>query len=617
LATLADSRTAVDVTAGRLVHQLVADVAVRTPNALAVADGIRSLSYAALDSAANSVAHRLRALGVGPGALVGLCYERSTSLVIAALAVLKAGGAYVGLDPAHPCARIELMLRDSGTRVVVAHGSVARQLVPGRWEVIDLDEVHVLDEESMDPPTCDVGEKDLAYVTYTSGSTGEPKGVQVTHGGLLNLVTWHVSAFAVSGADRATILASPAFDASVWEIWPYLTAGASLHVVDEAVRRVPHALRDWMLARAVTMSFVPTPLAEAMLALDWPPVVPLRTMLTGGDVLHRRPPPGTPFVLVNNYGPTEATVVTSSGTVAPDDDGSGLPSIGTPILNARVHILDEDGRPVSPGEVGELYIAGRGVAAGYLNRPDLTAELFLLEPFAPAAGARMYRTGDLVRRRADGDLQFVGRMDDQVKIRGNRVEPDEITAILSLHPAVESCAVVAREAEGGEARLVAYVVPRHAAVRHQELREHLAARLPDYMVPWRFVDMKALPVTSNGKLDRVALPAPECAHHLGTLTAPRSPAEVAVAEIVVELLRLDGIGVEENFFTLGGHSLLGTQLIVRLRERFGVEPTLLDIFDNPTVAGIVSVVEDLVLGRIESMSEEEAAALLSPARSAA
>jgi amino acid adenylation domain-containing protein len=603
----------------RLVHELVAEIAGQAPDALAVTDAHRSLTYGELDAAAGALAHRLRRLGVRRGALVGLCHERSASLVVAALAVLKAGGAYVGLDPEHPPARIEHLLRDCGARVVVARGEAAHRLGAGPWEVVDLDRVAAEETagDPLAPPAGDAGEADIAYVIYTSGSTGEPKGVRVTHGNLLNLVAWHHQAFAVTGADRASVLASPAFDASVWETWPYLAAGASLHVVDEAARGVPDALRDWLVARGITLSFVPTPLAEAMLVLDWPPAVALRAMLTGGDVLHRRPAPGTPFTLINNYGPTEATVVASSGPVAPagpDGDGGGLPGIGTPILGTTLHVLDAERRPVPRGTVGELYIGGRGVAAGYHDRPGLTAERFLPDPFAAEPGARMYRTGDLVRYGDGGDLRFVGRADGQVKIRGHRVEPEEVAAVLATHPAVGACAVVARDDERGEPCLVAYVVPSGATagrVSEQELRDHLAARLPGHMVPARVVDLPALPMTRNGKLDRDALPAPGRAGGTGVPALPRTPVEAAVAGIVVELLRLDDVGLEENFFALGGHSLLGAQLIVRLRDRFGVEPTLREIFDHPTVAGIAGVVDELVLERIESLSDEEAAQLLS------
>jgi amino acid adenylation domain-containing protein len=609
----------------RLVHELIADVARRTPAALAVTDAHTSLTYGELDVAAGALAHRLRALGVRRGALVALCLERSASLVVAALAVLRAGGAYVGLDPEHPPARIEQLLGDCGAVAVVARGGVARRLAGGPWEVVDLDglDPRMLTAGSPDagghpaPAEEGLGAADIAYVIYTSGSTGEPKGVRVTHGNLLHLVAWHRQAFAVSGADRASVLASPAFDASVWETWPYLAVGASLHVVDDAVRAVPHALRDWLVARGITLGFVPTPLAEAMLALDWPPEVPLRAMLTGGDVLHRRPAPGTPFTVINNYGPTEATVVASSGPVAPaepDEGAGGLPGIGVPTPGTTLHILDEERRPVEPGTVGELYIGGRGVAAGYLHRPELTAERFLPDPFAAEAGGRMYRTGDLVRLAGDGELHFAGRVDGQVKIRGHRVEPEEVAAALGAHPAVAACAVVSRDDERDEPCLVAYVVGRPGATSpapEQELRDHLAARLPGHMIPARFVELAALPTTANGKLDRAALPAPGSrAAGTGSPVSPRTPVEAAVAGIVVELLRLTGIGLDQNFFALGGHSLLGAQLIVRLRDRFGVEPALRDIFDHPTVAGIAAVVEELVLERIESMSDEEVDALL-------
>ena len=579
--------------AGRLtepVHGQARAIALSRPDSLAVSDRTQSLTYGALEAQANALAHRMRALGVRPGVRVGLCHERAAVTVVGALATLKAGGAYVGLDPAYPAARLEYLLRDAAVPVLLTQASVIEVLAPVDAEVIDLDQ-NTADSRS-DPPSDLTTINDIAYVIYTSGSTGEPKGVEVSHGNLLSLVDWHREAFSVCPADRASVVASPAFDASVWELWPYLTAGASLHIPNVVPAAAPDALRDWMVETAISIAFAPTPLAEALLKLAWPSEVPLRVLLTGGDRLNRRPAPGTPFEVVNNYGVTEATVVSTSGRVAPALGGDGAPSIGRPIAGTHLHVLDANAGPVPPGEAGELHIGGAGVAIGYLNRPDLTAARFLADPFASEAKARMYRTGDLVRFLPGGELQFLGRLDNQVQILGHRVELDEVDAMLTSHPAVDKCVVVAREREAGDRGLVAYVVPANGKpVSRGELREHLSTRLPAYMVPATFVEMDTLPITSNGKLDRTALPAPAPRASSGRTAHDRTPVEVAVTTILEELLELDGVGEDDNFFELGGHSLMAAQLVARLQGHFNVELPLLAIFDNPTAAGIAAEIE--------------------------
>ena len=586
------------------VHEQARDVALSRPNSLAVIDGTQSLTYGALEAHSNALAHRLRALGVRPGVRVGLCHERAAVTVVGALATLKAGGAYVGLDPAYPAARLEYMLRDAAVPVLLTQASATEQLAPLGTEVIDLD-LNTAGGRSH-PPSDLTSIDDVAYVIYTSGSTGEPKGVEVSHGNLLSLVDWHREAFSLRPADRASVLASPAFDASAWELWPYLATGASLHIPDVVTAAAPATLRDWMVATAITIAFAPTPLAEALLELAWPSEVPLRVLLTGGDRLNRRPAPGTSFELVNNYGVTEATVVSTSGTVAAELGADGAaPSIGRPITGTRLHVLDPDARPVPPGQAGELHIGGRGVAIGYLNRPSLTAERFVPDPFASEPGARMYRTGDLVRLGPDGEVEFLGRLDEQVQIRGHRVEPDEVAAVLTSHPAVDTCVVVAQEREPGDRRLVAYVVPAKGdPIDRQALREHLAARLPAYMLPTAFVALEALPLTRNGKVDRGALPAPTREVSAGSVVGA-TPTEIALAEIFSELLDIDGFDRHDNFFELGGHSLIGAQLIARIHEHFGVDVILLEIFDNPTLAEMAEIVDDAIVELVASLSDEE------------
>ncbi len=596
------------------IPQLVAKWAAAAPDAVAiVADG-QALSYRELNRRANQLAHYLQALGVRPDTLVGLCVERSLDMVVGLLGILKAGGAYVPLDPGYPEERLAFMLRDARAPVLLTQQKLAERLSEQAAQVICLDaDAELLGRQRADEPAIAATAANLAYVIYTSGSTGQPKGVQITHGSLLNLVCWHQDTFAVTAADRATQLASPAFDATGWELWPYLSAGASVYLPDEQTRVTPHLLRDWLLEQQITMTFLPTLLAEQVMALEWPRTSSLRFLLTGADKLQRYPAPGLPFVVVNNYGPTEATVVATSGLVPPLAHPDGPPSIGRPIANTEVYLLDERLQPVPAGMPGELYIGGAGLAVGYLNRPELTAEKFICHPFSSEPGARLYRTGDLARWLPDGQLAFLGRVDHQIKIRGYRIEPNEIVAALNRHPAVQNSYVLAREDTPGDKRLVAYVVLASTeTVSAGALRAALAAHLPDYMIPAVFVRLDALPLTPNGKVDRAALPQPGVANTLrdGALTAPSTPIEARIVEIVAKLVGLDQVGVDENFFELGAHSLLGAQVVVQVNEAFGVELSLRDLFAAPTARRLAAEVERLILATLEAMSEEEARRLL-------
>jgi len=573
-----------------LVPQTVTSQASGTPDALAVTDTTLTLTYRELDRRAGRVADALRAFDVGPETVVAICLDRSAAFVVAALGVLQAGAAYLPLDPATPPERLAFMLQDAAPRVTITDLRADGRLPSAVWPRLDV-------YEAMARPggaatRHDVPKQEhLAYVIYTSGSTGRPKGVEITHGSLANLVAWHRRAFGVTADDRAPLYASPAFDAAVWEIWPYLVSGASVHLPPEAVRTDPHALRDWLVAQSITIGFVPTPIAERLIALPWPTWTPLRTLLTGADTLHRYPPEGLPFTLVNNYGPTECTVVTTSGPVEPEPFGETLPAIGRPIDNVDVVVLDEAMRPVAPGAAGELHVGGAGLARGYRGRPDLTAERFVPHPDEP--GARLYRTGDRARLLGDGRVAFLGRVDDQLKIRGYRVEPDEIAAALGAQPGVAACSVVARD-DGGERRLVAYVVPAPGAgLGREALTTALRRTLPDYMVPATFVTLSALPLTISGKVDRAALPAPDATNTLrdGDVVAPRTDVETELAAILSSLLGVDEVSVQDNFFLLGGHSLLGTQLIARVRDVFGVELSLRTLFDAPTIADLAAEIE--------------------------
>ena len=595
-------------TTSPLVPHLIAERAQAAPNALALSAGLETVTYAELDRRSNQIAHHLRALGVGRDKLVGLALQRSPEMIAVALGVLKAGGAYLPLDPTAPAERLSLILEDADLSVLATQPGFDTQLPQGKWQLVDVEKDRsVIVGAPSGPLSVPIAAEDLAYVIYTSGSTGLPKGVEITHGGLRNLAAWHVRAFEVAAADRAAHLAALGFDAAVWEVWPYLGAGASVHITPESVRSHPELLRDWLVAQEITITFLATALAERMLVVDWPPATALRVLLTGADTLHRRPSANLPFKLVNNYGPTEYTVVATSGLVAPAGTTQQIPSIGTPIDNTLALILDERMRPVAQGAVGELCIGGAGLARGYRNRPELTAEKFVAAP-GGKHGERLYRTGDLARLLPDGQIEFRGRTDEQVKIRGYRVEPAEVAQVLNQHPAIVASTVVAGEDGEGGRRLLAYVVlGGEAKVTAGALRGFLLERLPAYMIPSVFVHVSALPITSHGKVDRNALPAPDGNNTLTdeAYVAPRTLVEERLGAILATLLRIERVGINDNFFLLGGHSLLGTQLITNISRSFGVELSLLTLFDHPTVAGMAAEIERLVRDKIDAMSAEE------------
>jgi amino acid adenylation domain-containing protein len=598
----------------RCVHDLIQEQARATPNAVAIVSGNKKISYGELDAGANQLAHFLRSSGVGPNIPVALHMQRSIDLAVGALGILKAGGAYVPLDPSYPAHRVSVLLQDSGAPLVVTQSCLAGKIPKGAWKSI------VLDGDGLDsachstvPPVTSTKSDDLAYIIFTSGSTGRPKGVLVTHANLLNLVSWHRRAFNVTAADRGTLHASPGFDASVWELWPYLAAGASLYVVDDAIRTTPEPLRDWMVANKITISFLPTPLAECMMELSWPSESTLRVLLTGADTLRRCPPDDLPFALVNNYGPTECTVVATSGTVPPQNGGDDPPSIGRPIENVTVHIVDEHMQAVPTGTPGELLIGGAGVARGYMNAPELTAERFLPDHFSNDPLARLYRTGDLGRYLPDGQIAFMGRIDEQIKIMGYRIEPREITSLLDQHTAVKESFVSSYPDRSGTRRLVAYVVPSSSAkLKPSDLRSSLSNHLPEYMLPSAFVQLAELPLSVNGKLDRSALPKPTAENILDddSFEAPQSPVEQHLASFLATLLGVQQVGREDNFFTLGGHSLMGAQLIAKVRGTFGVDLPLRSLFEEPTVRGMSSEIERLIYAKFSAMSEDEAQRML-------
>jgi amino acid adenylation domain-containing protein len=599
---------------------LVSNHAKQYPGHIALIDKSMQMTYGELDDHANRLACHLKTMGVGGDTVIAVCMHRSALATVASLAVLKAGAAYLPVDPNYPRERLSFILADARTPLVLSDSRVAGRLPEGSWRLIVLDREHLIGTTPPDARFCEISPHSLAYVIYTSGSTGTPKGVEITHANLLNLVLWHQKAFAVSAEDRATQFASFGFDAAVWELWPHLTAGASVHITPEEVRSSPELLKDWLVDRQITITFVPTALAERLITFDWPASTRLRFLLTGADTLHHYPRPDLPFALINNYGPTEATVVATSGRVQPEQRDAGRrPSIGRPIDDAAIYIVDERLNQVPRGEVGEICIGGAGVGRGYVNSPDLTAKKFPVDPFTNRPDARLYRTGDMGRWLPQGEIEYIGRVDGLIKIRGFRIEPNEIISVLNSHPAIQASAVTDRPDGTDNQRLVAYIVLKQSQgpPNVMELRDLLRSRLPDYMVPAMFVVLPDLPMTSNGKLDREALPLPDVNNTLTdeNYLSPRNVIEEKLSAVVANLLGVSKVGVNDNFFLIGGHSLFGTQLIARIRDNFGVKLPLRSVFESPTPALLAEQIERLIATKLDEMSEDEIQRALAQATS--
>lgn len=579
------------------------------PDTTALTFGDHAITYQELHYRSNQLAHYLRRSGVGPEVAVGIYMQRSLEFVVSLLGIIKAGGAYVPLDPAYPVERLRFILQNSQIRILVTQECLKQIVSMSEAHLLCLDsEWSNIAQESTRNVDNNSTVHDLVYVIYTSGSTGWPKGVPVSHHSLLNLICWHQQAFAITASDRATHVTSPAFDAAGWELWPYLTSGASVHLPAEELRLAPELLRDWLHQNAITMTFLPTPLTEIMMQLEWPRTISLRYLLTGADTLHSYPSPALPFVLINNYGPTEATVVATSGIVPPLALADTSPSLGRPITNVGIYLLDTAEQLVPDGFVGEICIGGMGLARGYLRDPALTAEKFIPDPFSNNSGTRLYKTGDLGRYLPNGEIEFLGRLDYQVKLRGYRIELEEICVVLRAHPAVQEATAIIREDQPGDRQLVAYIVPRQNSSASDTfpdlvaaIRDFLSKRLPHYMIPTAILALQALPLTTNGKINYQALPTPSVyrTELQQTHKMPETELEQAIATIWQEVLQVKNIGLYDNFFDVGGHSLLLMQVHYRLKEIADVDMTVLDLFVYPTVAQLA---EHLGQRRLETPS---------------
>jgi surfactin family lipopeptide synthetase A len=581
--------TSADYPRGACVHELVTAQVQRSPDAVAVVFGDEQLTYRELDRQASRVAHLLSRSDVGSGP-VAICVERSLDMLVGMLGILKCGAAYLPLDPNYPTDRLAFMLEDSGAAVLLTHRHLLPTLPDRRGDVI------CLDDEPMTPlpdgaPASGVTADDLAYVLYTSGSTGRPKGVCIPHRAVVNLLSSMAVRPGMGPGDTLLAVTTYAFDIAAVELWLPLVTGGRTVIASRDVARDGRSLAGLIAGSDATIMQATPTTWQMLIDSEWKGRRGL-VALCGGEAL--RPQLADALLdrtaaLWNMYGPTETTVWS---TVAAIERGSPV-TIGRPIANTHAYILDPSRQPVPAGVAGEIAIGGDGVALGYLNRPDLTAERFVPDPFAP--GALMYLTGDQARYLPDGRIEHLGRLDHQIKIRGFRVELGEIEAALAACPEVAAAVVVAREQATGDTRLVAYVVPEGATRGPSELRHRLRATLPDYMVPSTFVALDALPLSANGKLDRNALPAPPPAADDGPTSsaAPRTAVEEQVAVIWSRILGADRVGVHDDFFELGGHSLLAVRLLVEVEREFGVEAPLASLVETFTVAGLSSIIEDI------------------------
>ena len=617
------------------IHHLFEYHAEHTPDLIAVVRNDVALTYGELNRRANQLAYHLQHKGIGPDSLVGLYFERSVELIISVLGVLKAGGAYVPLSLAAPMERHKKIFQDAQFVVLLTQSYLAE-----RWPsstaclvCLDTDWLNI----SQYPPTnlvCDTVEANLVYVIYTSGSTGVPKGVAIQHGALVNVITWLKRTYTISSIDHIGQMADIAFDASCMEMWPALISGASVYIPDEETKISPALLCNWLLSQAITIQFLPPSLAKIMLDMDWPAEIALRYLWTGGDRLSHYAPSSLPFTFVNNYGPTEGTILVTSGTVPVMDHADRAPSIGSPIANVQLYILDQHFYPVPVGLAGDLYIGGDGLSRGYVGLSELTAELFLPDPFCTKPGKRLYKTGDSATYLPDGNIAFLGRTDNQVKIRGFRIETGEIEAALVEHPDVQMCLVIVGENSQGDKQLVAYIVPvlqTNDPISAYVVRRFLQQKLPDYMLPSHIIFLDALPFNLSGKVDRNALPLPEDQQSLGhdNFVLPRDALEETLADIWRQILSCEQVGIHDNFFALGGHSLLATHLVARIRTELEIDLPLRCLFETPTIAELAEIARILqqsqspsitisplqkdtgqILSTMEQLSDDEVVALL-------
>jgi amino acid adenylation domain-containing protein len=584
------------------VHELVEAQVARTPQAVAVSRAGETLTYAALDGQANQLAHVLQTLGVGPEVLVGICLDRSVAMVVAVLGVLKAGGAYVPLDPGYPAARLALMLEDGRPRVVVTQEKYRSLVSEHGATVLCLDtDGAVLAGARRDKPAAAVGGANRAYVIFTSGSTGRPKGVQITHQAVVNFLLSMAHEPGLAAEDTLLAVTTLSFDIAGLELYLPLIVGGRVELASREMavdgERLMAALDGVSVMQATPATW------RLLLEAGWPGNAGLKVLCGGealpadllGELLTRS------STVWNLYGPTETTIWSTTGELLSASDPV---TIGRPIANTQAYVLDARGQPVPVGVPGELYLGGEGLSWGYLGQPGMTAAKFVPNPFSPVPGARLYHTGDVARYRPDGRLEYLGRVDQQVKVRGFRIELGEIETALAQAAGVRQAVVVAQAEPTGSQRLVAYLVVEPGAdTGAATLRAFLKTRLPEYMIPAIFVTLDRLPLTPNGKVDRRSLPAPDAVDAAPDPDAvgPRSPLEAQLLDLWQNILGRPVHGVHDNFFALGGHSLMATQVMARVRSQFDVKISLRTLFEAPTVAGLAEAIVEQELAQADPL----------------
>jgi len=620
--------TVADYPKNQCIHQLFETQTERTPDSTAVVFEHQSLTYRQLNKRANQLAHYLQKTGIKSEVVVGICLERSLKMIVAILGILKAGGAYLPLDPNMPSERLALMLQDAQVSVLLTDETLPTNFLPkDTIQVISLDTYgQQIAQESQDNCSSEVTTENLAYVIYTSGSTGTPKGVAVEHQQILNYFYGISPQLNLPAGSSFAMVSTFAADLGNTAIFPALCTGGCLHIISSAQASDPEALAAYFEQYPIDcLKIVPSHLAALLTSPKAAAILPRKRLVLGGeatcweliDQIQQYHPE---CLVLNHYGPTEATV----GVLTYEVDHSNLRDVsatvplGRPIANTQIYLLDANLQPVPIGVTGELYIGGDSLARGYLNQPELTAEKFIANPFID--NSRLYKTGDAARYLPDGNIEFLGRLDQQVKIRGFRIELGEIEAAIRQHPEIEQVVVIGRENVPGEQHIVAYIVPKVQAA--PDVQEYLLQKLPDYMIPSFFVYLKSLPLTANGKLDRQALPPPEKVRSQGYFVAPRNPIEATLAAIWAEVLKVEQVGINDNFFKLGGHSLLATQVISRLRQAFQIDLPLHCLFKAPTVADLADVIAeklseqadvaslDAMVAELEQLSDAEIQQLL-------
>ncbi|MUG97754.1 amino acid adenylation domain-containing protein, partial [Scytonema sp. UIC 10036] len=589
------NNTQLDYPSDRCIHQLFEVQVQRTPDAVAVVFENQQLTYDELNSRANQLAHYLRSLGVSADTLVGICVERSLLMVVGLLGILKAGGAYLPLDPEYPTERLSFMLEDAQVSVLLTQQQLVESVPQHQARVVHLDtDWGLICESSHENPITGVQASNLAYVIYTSGSTGQPKGVMLSHSNLCNHMSWMQATFSLTEKDKVLQKTPFSFDASVWEFYAALLVGGQLLIAQPGGHTdSAYLLRLIAQQQVTTIQLVPSLLQMLLEHGGIETCYSLKQVFCGGEVLPMSLVKGLlsklNVNLHNLYGPTEACIDATSWDCKQQMYGQFVP-IGRPIANTQIYILDQYLQPVPVGVPGELHIGGAGVARGYLNRTELTKERFIPNPFG---SGRLYKTGDLARYLQSGDIEYLGRIDTQVKIRGFRIELGEIEAVLSQLGDVQANCAIAREDTLGDKRLVAYIVPSiNSETTSQQLRQFLKAKLPEYMVPSAFVLLESLPLTPNGKVDKRALPAPDLhASDSDTFVAPRNQVELQLTQIWSRILKVDKVGVQDNFFEIGGHSLLIPYLMAQIKQQFGKDIPVSTLFQNPTIEQLATVVQ--------------------------